>query len=423
MLSDETPQRPPPKVRRHLQHCPRCRKRYARVVRLIHEIEQQPLPDTRAAQARFLESLPPRPALETQAGPVLIAPPRRVPRRSWTRWLQAAMLLIGFGLGWAALPLLRQAPKPESNKPVVRSPRPKEQRQLEDRILEQHLQLAEAQKPAEQVQALGKMATDLKTESLRQARKGEEAADDLAYLVWLYRRVIGEGVVRSAAVLPAAERGVLKPVIADLEETRTEAAQLGRAATPGVAGPLKLLVKTAALAAKALKKPEEVALLDPVSDKPPVEESGSRSLLKVMVVQSLLVVAEDDPVRRADHSTRVAHSLAQAIIDRAATADEEEAKQLGQSLEAVVDRAVNPNLELVAPKVANPAKQKEAEEVRKRARKAVAVVKEKLPDMPEQARDALKRVFENKRRNWSPPRPKPSGGFKHGPSKRHGRHR
>lgn len=410
MLSDETPQRPPPRVRRHLQHCPRCRKRYSRVVRLIHETQKTPLPDTSAAQARFLQNLPPR------SGPVLAAPPRLVPRRRWVRWLQAAMVLIGFGLGWAALPLLKVLHPPEPQKSVARASRPKEQRQLEDRILEQHLKLAEAQEPVEQVQALGKMATDLKTESLRQARAG--AAEDLSYLVWLYRRVVGNGMVRSAAALPAAERGVLKPLIADLKDTQTEAGRLERDAAPGVGGPLRLLVKTAATAVKALQKPQEVALFDPVPEQPPVE-IGSRSLLKVMVEQSLLVVAEDDPVRRADHSTRVANSLAQAILDRADTADEEEARQLGKSLEAIVERAVNPNLELIDPKEANGGRKKEAEAVRQRVGQAFAAVKQRLPNMPPPARMALERMIEKKHAHRPPHHKKPPRP-KHKPGKRHG---
>ena len=111
------------------------------------------------------------------------------------------------------------------------------------------MKLAEAREPAEQVQALGKMATDLKTESLRQARKG--AADDVAFLVWLYRRVVGEGVVRSAGALAAEDRAVLTPVIADLEETGTEAGELARTAPSSLALPLRLLVQTATAAARS----------------------------------------------------------------------------------------------------------------------------------------------------------------------------
>ena len=393
MLTAELPQRPPAEVRRHVQRCPRCRRRYARLVRLIREVQQRPLPDCGAAQARFLRCLPP-PALAPlvlATTPPTAAPPRRQ-RRHARRWLQVAVVLLGFGVTWFVLSL-KQSTRSTPPAAVKPAPAARTQPPLEERLLEQHLRLAEAEEPAEKLHALAKMASDLRGESLREARRGK--AQDLAFLVWLYQRVVNEGVVPCALPLAGGSDGKLRTAaLAELRQTETEARQLARETPSGVARFLVRMANTARAATRVLlKEPGAVCFGGGVSSEPPVEVTA-RALLRVLVVQSLLVVREEDPVRRARYSTRVATVLAREILDRAETADAEEASRLGQSLGAVVDRAVMGNLDQVDPADANAGQKKEAAEVRQRVGAAVAAVQERLPAMPAAARGGLQHAFQ-----------------------------
>src|SRR5262249_6746776 len=140
---------------------------------------------------------------------------------------------------------------------------------LEERVLEQHLLLAEAQEPAEQLKALGKMAADLRDESLHEARR--QKAEDVSFLVWLYRRVLVEGVVGCAVVRRADERALLTPVVADLKKAEAEAGRLARGAAPQLAGPLRLLQQTAGAAARALQADPAAADLEKPPARPPAE--------------------------------------------------------------------------------------------------------------------------------------------------------
>src|SRR5262249_44337429 len=170
MLTDETPQRPPSRLRRHLQRCPRCRKLYGRLVRLIHEVQEAPLPSADCpARTQLLARLAaaPRPA-----PPIGLRPPHRVVSR--TRWVAAAaVLLLTAGTGLVVLNRSEQRDVSLPNGTQGADAPRSAERPLEDRLLQQHLRLAEAKGPAEQLEALAHMADDLRIESLRAARRGD----------------------------------------------------------------------------------------------------------------------------------------------------------------------------------------------------------------------------------------------------------
>jgi hypothetical protein len=413
MLGDETPQRPPREVRRHLQRCARCRQRYGRLVRILHEVRLLPSPAADCpAKARLLAALvaTPPPTSSPASAPPLprMMPPRQpVPVRAvqWRRWVAAAVLLLAIGLGLLAL--ARKGPTPIE--PIATAPAPStspSRGALEERVLEQHLRLAEDPAPGEELKALNGMATDLRGEALRQARRG--AADDLALLGWLYRRVVVDGVLVSAAQVGPKDRR-LEAVSGELQRTVTDVQDLLSRVSPSLAVPLGLMARTAREAVRVLGTDPSRARLTRPEAEPPVA-LASRQLLCVLVSQSLLVSTEDDPVRRAEHVTRVADTLAHEILERAPTADTEEAARLGQSLEAVVDRAVGGNLEQVDPGELNEGQRKQAAQVRDRAGAALATVKQNLARMPEPARRGLERAFEN---------PHKKGPQKHGKGKGH----
>src|SRR5262249_38317570 len=334
MLTDETPQRAPSPVRRPLQRCSRCRTRYGRLVRLIHEVRELPLPSGDCpARTELLQRLAalPAPAPSVEASPPVLRPTRSAGGRA--RWaVAAAVLLLTFGTG--LILFTRQGGNPQQPSPpdspstaTVPAERP-----LEDRLLEQHLRLAEAEGPAEQLEALTHMATDLRTESLRAARRGAEK--DVAYLTWLHGRVVDEGIVRCAAELPGGGKASLSPVLAQLRRTADEARE-ARRESPKVAASMDVVEATAREAIRALEGDPAVRPLRQ-QPQPPVELAAS-NLLRVLVAESLLVVGEDDPVRRAGHSSRVADSLAKTIVEKGDTTDPQEAARLGEKLGAVVN--------------------------------------------------------------------------------------
>src|SRR5262249_62047322 len=123
-----------------------------------------------------------------------------------------------------------------------------------------------------------------------------------AYLAWLHRRVVGEGLLPSAAKLPKTDRRLVDKAVADLRRAEEEVQKLGRL-LPRMRGPLGLLAATAHEAAKSLhENPARGRLPGPVPPKP--AEVASLSLLNVLVTESLPVAREEDPVKRAGHSTR-----------------------------------------------------------------------------------------------------------------------
>jgi len=322
------------------------------------------------------------------------------------------VLLLSFGTGLFLLTRNGDNPRQPSPSDSPSTATAPTERPLEDRLLEQHLLLTEAEGPAEQLEALTRMATDLRTESLRAARRGAEK--DVAYLAWLHARVVDEGIVRCAAELPAGGKALLSPVLAQLRRAADEA-RAARRESPKVAASLDVLEATAREAIRALESDPAArarAMLSPRkhATQPPVE-LASRDLLLVLIAESLLVVGEDDPVRRAGHSSRIADSLAKTIVAKGA-ADPQEAARLGENLGAVVNRGVMSNLEQADPEEFDEEQKKEAEQVRKRAGDAVAAVKENLPRLPEAAREGLERALEGK----SPENPQGHGKGK-GPKK------
>src|SRR5262245_27359609 len=420
MLTDETPQRAPSPVRRHLQRCSRCRKRYGRLVRLIHEVRELPLPSGDCpARTELLQRLAalPAPAPSVEASPPVLRPTRGAGGRA--RWaVAAAVLLLAFGTGLILFTRKGgnpQQPSPPDSPSTATVPA---ERPLEDRLLEQHLRLAEAEGPAEQIDAHTHMSTDLHTESLRAARRGAEK--DVAYLAWLHGRVVDEGIVRCAAELPGGGKASLSPVLAQLRRTADEARE-ARRESPKVAASMAVVEATAREAIRALEGEPAVRPLRP-QPQPPVELAAS-NLLRVLVAESLLVVGEDDPVRRAGHSSRVADSLAKTIVEKGDTTDPQEAARLGEKLGAVVNRGVMSNLDQADPEDLDEEQKKEAEQVRKRAGDAVDAIKQNRPRVPEEARQGLERALEGKRPEKPHGHGKGKGSKKEKPKKPSGRPR
>ncbi len=387
MLADETPNRPPAEVRRHLRSCAGCRRGFGRLVRLIHEVSTAPLPATSvAARDRLLAQLEPRPATIP-----LPAPARTKPRtpRIWlahplARWAAAAMLFLGLGLGLAYITRPRSADsrtRSANNAETVSGP-------VEDRVLSRHLVLSETREPERRVSALNDMATDVREESMVSARKG--ATDDLSLLVWLHARILHEGVLRSARALPGNNRFTMTPILEQLERAEQSVEKLARNSPHAVSGSLHQLGQQVHDTLIALRGGPDGAA--PAAQPPAVV--SKRSLLQMLVVSSLQVAQEEDPVKRAEHSTDVAGRLADTLVEQAGKGDADDAKRLAESLEKVMERGVQGNLDNLDLDKMDDVRRKQVDRVQERAEAAMQKLQPNLLQMPIEAQKNLIRALE-----------------------------
>jgi hypothetical protein len=393
MLTDETPNRPSAEVRRHLRSCAGCRRGYGRLVRLIHEVHTAPLPPLPpVVKERILTQLEPRtpaapaivPIAVAQAQPVALPMPHRRWRwQRWHGWAAAALLCLALGFGLARL--ARKGP--EQPEPEVPGP-DAGYLAVEDRLLERHLELAEAREPTRRLHVLSDMAADVRKESMEQARRG--AAEDLKVLVWLHARILHEGILRVARALPRNAQSVTA-VINKLHRAGESAEKQARTLPDAVAEPMRQLGQQA--------QEMSDALADGSDPGPPPAAVGParldvRSLLSVLVATSLQMAHEEDPVKLAEHSTEVADTLTQQLIKKAGKVEDETVTRLAGQLEEVMERAVQGNLDRIDPEQIDPARQKQMEKVQEKAGAALAPMEPNLRQLPKQAQVNVRRALE-----------------------------
>ncbi len=413
MLSDETPNRPPAEVRSHLRSCAGCRRSFGRLVRLIHEVSNAPLPPVPvAARQNLLAQLAPRPATLPLSAPTQ---PRPLPRKnwvahSWTRWAAAAVLFLALGLGLAYM----ARPRPDG--PLLGGDTPSEivQGPVEDRVVARHLVLSETREPSRRLNALNDMATDVREESLASARQG--ASDDVAFLVWLHSRILHDGVLRSVRDLPSNARSLVAPILHQLQQAEKGVAALMRNSPQQVASSLSQLGEQVRETIAALQGGPDSA---PPAAAPPAVVT-KRSLLQVLVVSSLQVAQEEDPVKRAEHSTDVAGRLADTLVEQAGKGVSDETNRLAESLEKVMERGVQGNLDKLDVDEMDDVRRKQFDRVQKRAGAAVQKVQPNMQQLPREAQLTLLRALElsqqlqgTQKSSKDKPRKKPRGPSKH----------
>jgi hypothetical protein len=298
------------------------------------------------------------------------------------RWAAAAVLFLGLGLGLAVLVRPRPDRPGRTNSSEVAAG------QVEERVLACHLVLSETREPARRLTALNDMATDVREESLTSARQG--ATDDLAYLVWLHARILHEGVLRSARDLPETARTTVTPILQQLQNAEQSVSNLAQSVPLHAASSLRELGQQVHETITALKG-------GPDSTPPPASPPtlvSKRSLLQVLVVSSLEVAREEDPVKRAEHSTDVAGRLVDTLVEQAGKADAEEANRLAQSIEKVMERGVQGNLDKLDSEQVDEARRKQIDQLQERAGAAVEKVQPNIPKMPAEAQQNLLRAIE-----------------------------
>jgi hypothetical protein len=402
MLEVEDPAAPPPApVVEHLRGCRKCRRRQRRLQRLLTAVHKLPPPPVNPrARLAVLE------LVRQSAAPASVPMPKPRPRRVSRRWLwqvvpvaAAALLVLGL-FGW-----LVQRLQDTTNSVV---PLHGEglafwnDGDLRSQLLKWNLRLAEAKAPVEQLDALSGMASDLGSESIKQAGVVDNA--NLTCLAALYDRVIREGVVPRARALPPEERSKRLPaLVKELRQTERDAEETALQ-KPAAAEPLRRLADTAHDATRALNNPE-LDLTKP-TPKPP---EPPRLLVETLVVQGLKLADENDPLKRADVCSDVADSLVRTIMEASKSgSDRQEMEKLGTYLGVVIDRGVGGNLERVDPNGADPKRRREFERVRKRAGETMAELERTTQDSSPPERPALEQALQSARyatlENIGPPK-------------------
>ncbi len=387
MLSVESPNRPSAEVRRHIRSCAACRRAFGRLVRLIHEVSTAPLPPVSpGARDRLLTriaSLPATLPLPEPAAPTRKSLPwKQVVHSPWARYAAAAVLFLALGVGLAFLARSRQGsdgPRPE------RADRQPEA--VEDRVLVHHLVLAETHEPVARLDALNDMAGDVREETIQQAQKG--ASDDLTLLVWLHARILHEGIQRVARTLPGNPQVLAAPIVAKLEQAERRLKASARDVPKGSALALEQVGRHV--------HETIVALNGGPAGQPPATTApvvlASRSLLQVLVLSSLETAIEEDPVKRAAHSTDVAGRLADTLAEQAGKVEPNEASRLAEALQSVMERGVRNNLEDVDLDKVDDVRRKQMEKVQQRAGAAVEKLQPNNPQLQQLPPEVLQNLL------------------------------
>jgi hypothetical protein len=262
LLGLEWPAQAEGDARAHLAGCVACREWQRHLVQLERAATRLPVPPAHAARDAFVRSLlaappavgapPAKPGTNGRRRSVamvlgsLILDPHASPRRRVGAGIVAgvAASLLLFITSWLAWYSWHgDGPKQfagSTEKQPVTDP-------LVAELMRRNLKLAKGGTPRERVEAMAGVAGELHARSNALARTA--GAEDMELLAQLYGRVVREGIVGRAAVLPDAERrAVLEPIALQLGRAESEAERL--AAEEGVPQAAREALRRIALAAR-----------------------------------------------------------------------------------------------------------------------------------------------------------------------------
>jgi hypothetical protein len=395
LLTSERPAAPPLELGRHLLRCPQCRSRQARLLRLegeVHELNGELRGPTPVARQELLAQLGPQSVQPIPIGAQDERPGRRDPY-AWVGWVAVAgvaavvMLSLGLGLGWSLSLLVGRPGTPLAGRPAAAP-----QESLVARILESDLKLAEVSTSKDQLAALADIAGELRREALRLSQEG--SVEDVILLSGLYERVVCQGLVGRARLLPAEQQdGLLASLVGELEQTADASERAALSAQPGANEGLRHLARAARTASRTLMGAGEGSELRAPAWQP--ARSGTmRDLVGTLVLHALLLAEEQDPLRRADHCNEVAEHLVQGILLASAGGDTDRAAKLGGFLGNMMDRGVISNLERYQPAGPEDARMAEAARIGERSARAVEVLEKNLEKAPAAAQVGLQKALE-----------------------------
>jgi hypothetical protein len=252
LLNLEDASHVPPDVRAHLASCGSCRDWRSHLVQLERHVPLLPVPVSRGKKRllrRLLHSAENErretaPALSTLASvlPALPASPDPAPARTsvtvpaLASGLAAALVLAVVGWWLWSGRVDAPATSTPNEKPAVDP--------LLASLLQRDLRLAQANTPRERIEILADVADDLRGETRTLAQAS--ALRELTALATLYHRVVNDGIVQQAKVLPPSQRRAVLNHIADrLARTATMIEQLAQRTETEYARPLRTIAETA----------------------------------------------------------------------------------------------------------------------------------------------------------------------------------
>lgn len=290
-LSLPDPGRPSEEVAAHLETCAACRELVERLGKIERGVAQIPVPASEGKSAflqlflnpagspRQAPSQPVLPPVPPPHIPPPSVPPPPVPApkvfrpatpnrfgavlRRWAPLTAAAALLIAAGLwlgNWAARTFRSSGPVAKGG-PEKRIEEEKEklpENSLAALVLECDLELAGTSDPVRRVEVLAKLGHRLRGESHWLAKA---AADkELSSLSRLHARVLKDGLLSRAKILPMAERRrTLEPITLELSASHARMKTLAPRMAPAVGRQLEDIALASERTALALKELMEEA--------------------------------------------------------------------------------------------------------------------------------------------------------------------
>lgn len=374
LLKAEDPSRPEEDVQAHLGECPDCAAWQRLLVQVEANVPRLPVPLSTGRAAAVQMILNP----DAPATPVRHAPPKSAARRSSKHEAPFAVevekefevriarpsvaaalnrppsrrhrLVVGAGVAAAGVLILLSSwwivHRPGREAALANRARPPVDA-LVARLVDRDMKLAAAQQPGERVQVLAEIADDIHGETANLVNHAE--SDDLMHLARLYHRVIHEGVMEQARIVPAEARDdILGPISAQLSRVREDAETTEHAA-PAYAGPMRLIADAAREASAQLQvKGSPATTAAPARELPGVDRvrqlQQNRELIERLVQSSLYLAGAVDPLKRADVCGALAKFFALEVGLAATSHDGPRAVELGAHFEDVLKRGVAENL-------------------------------------------------------------------------------
>ena len=333
---------------------------------------------------------PPRPEVLARLEAMLDAVPRRRPaeiaRPSLRRWAAlATAALVVCTVGWFAgrSAPRRASPADEALRPGTPIP-PARIEPLFVRIAGPGVKLVHLSDAAERIAALSAMADAIRAEVLRFAAVGP--TEDIPRLARIHELLLRRGVVRRALALPIADRkAIAEPLVRSLRTDEEKLVESAARMPDAVAALVRPLADTLGAAVSDLETGRE---------SPPATDDPSPTPLEAFVGLAVRLAETDGPLRRADLSLAMAHTLAAATVLVTVDADDDAIGKMGGYMDVVLDRGVDENLMRAEAEDPEGKLREPIAGIREKASQPVGILERNLAKIPPQAQKGLERAIE-----------------------------
>lgn len=422
LLAARSAEELPAEVRQHLAGCSECLRLFSRLRRLTEATAQLTPTPNPSARERLNEAL----ARTPQEQPNPLPLPNRTPR--WdirlVAGLAAALLLA---VGWVAgrmtspnpvaqtpveqpkqepktpqqkhlkegpsrqvdpIPPAIPMPEPQPREPetplVAVAPQPSLAPGLVARVARHSVSVTTDPSPASQLDALSNLASDVRADAVKRAATGD--LEHLPRLLGLHERILKLGVAKQLARVPEQTRSALGVQVADgLNQSAEEISMAAGRLLPIAAELLQPLAASCREVSTAIRDNKPL----PISPAWPSPATPLESL----VAHTIRMADAESPLGRADESTRLAASMANAVTVLSVADLSDDAARVGESLDSVLDHGVAGNLARVEAADPTGKLRKEITDVRERAGLAADLLEGNLEKAPPAARAGLERAI------------------------------